>query len=123
MQRRSLVQASSSASLSSLPLVLATAAATLAAACSTAQPARRDMPSHMVEGTPMYDVLPLDGIPSIDEPVFVDAANAAGFMRDDEPVLGVVGAAGTAKCYSAWHLDAHEIVNDEIDGRPIAATW
>ena len=57
------------------------------------------------------------------EPVFVDAATAETFMKDDEPVLGVVGAGGTAKCDSAWHLDAHEIVNDELDGRPIAATW
>ncbi len=95
----------------------------LCLACSSAGRAERVMPSHLVEGTPMYDVLPLDGIPSIDEPVFVDALSADAFMRDNEPVLGVVGANGTAKCYSAWHLDGHEIVNDELDGRPIAATW
>lgn len=71
----------------------------------------------------MYRVLPPDGIPSIDAPRFVSADEADLFLRPDEPVLGVVGAAGTAKCYSAWHLDAHEIVNDELDGEPIAATW
>jgi hypothetical protein len=110
-------------SLGALATASSLAIVTLLSACSTAAPARRDMPSHLVEGTPMYDVLPLDGIPSIDEPVFVDAATASAFMRDDEPVLGVVGVAGTPKAYSAWHLDAHEIVNDELDGRPIAATW
>ena len=71
----------------------------------------------------MYEVLPLDGIPSIDEPVFVDAEAGSAFLLPGEPVLGVVGKDGTAKCYSAWHLDEHEIVNDTIDGEPIAATW
>lgn len=71
----------------------------------------------------MYDVLPLDGIPAIDAPEFVAAAQAAAFMVDDEPVIGVVGVDGTAKCYSAWHLDVHEIVNDTLDGNPIAVTW
>ena len=44
-------------------------------------------------------------------------------MQANETVLGVVGKNGTAKCYSAWQLDSHEIVNDELDGTPIAATW
>ena len=38
-------------------------------------------------------------------------------------MLGVVGRDGTPKAYSAWHLDEHEIVNDLLDGEPIAATW
>ena len=44
-------------------------------------------------------------------------------MLPDEPVLGVVGQDGTAVAYSAWQLDGHEIVNDVVDGVPIAATW
>ena len=71
----------------------------------------------------MYSVVPKDGIPAIDEPVFVSAADASSFMKDDETVLGVVGKDGTAKCYSAWQLDSHEIVNDTLDGTAIAATW
>jgi hypothetical protein len=90
-------------------------------ACSSAP--YREMPSRMVDGDPMYDVLPRDAIPSIDEPVFVSAEEAAAFMADDEPILGVVGANGEARAYSAWHLDAHEIVNDTLDGRPIMVTW
>ena len=53
--------------------------------------------------------------------VFEGEADA--FMDPDETVLGVVGADGTAKCYSAWQLDGHEIVNDVLDGQPITATW
>lgn len=84
---------------------------------------RREMPFTMIEGAPMYDVVPLDGIPSIDEPVFVSADEATSFMADEEPVLGVIGRDGTAKAYSSWQLEGHEIVNDLIDGEPYAVTW
>jgi hypothetical protein len=43
-------------------------------------------------------------------------------MAPDEPVIGVV-IGGTARAYSAWQLDAHEIVTDVIEGTAIAATW
>ena len=76
-----------------------------------------------IEGEPLIEVLPRDAIPSIDAPTYVSADEADAFMRADEPVLGVVGAEGTARAYSAWHLDHHEIVNDVLDGEPIAATW
>ena len=76
-----------------------------------------------IEGEPMYTVLPEDAIPSIDAPRFVGAEEAQAFLAEDEPVLGVVGRNGTAKAYSAWQLDHHEIVNDVIDGEPIAVTW
>ena len=88
-----------------------------------ARPERPEPPFEMVEGEPMYTVLPVDAIPAIDEPVFVSLLEAASFMSDDEPVLGIVGADGTAKCYSAWHLEEHEIVNDQLDGAAIAVTW
>ena len=84
---------------------------------------RRTFEHETIEGQPMYTVLAKDGIPAIDHPRFVDVVQALEFMQDDEPVLGVVGQDGTAKAYSAWLLDAHEIVNDDLDGEPIAATW
>jgi len=80
-------------------------------------------PYEMIEGEPMFTLLEEDGIPAIDEPTFVSADEALEWMDLDETVLGVVGADGTAKCYSAWQLDNHEIVNDELDGHAIAATW
>lgn len=88
-----------------------------------ARGARREPPFELVEGEPMYAVLPPDAIPAVDEPRFVPAEEAEVFLAPDEPVLGVVGADGTAKAYSAWHLEGHEIVNDTLDGEPIAATW
>ena len=71
----------------------------------------------------MYRVLERDGIPSIDQPRFLSVDAAFESMQPEEAVLGVVGPDGTAKAYSAWQLDAHEIVNDRIDGVAIAATW
>ena len=80
-------------------------------------------PYELVEGEPMYTVVPMDAIQAVDEPVFVSAVEADPFMQPEEPVLGVVGRDGTAKAYSAWQLEGHEIVNDVLDGEPIAATW
>jgi hypothetical protein len=75
-----------------------------------------------VKGKPMYTVLPFDAIPSIDAPVLVDAADGDRFMSAQEMVIGIVDG-GEARAYSAWHLDRHEIVNDVINGVPIAVTW
>ena len=95
------------------------------AACATPEPEkpRRELPHRLVEGVPMYDVLPRDGIPSIDEPTYVDAETGDAFMAPDEPVIGFVGREGTAVAWSVWLLERHEIVNDEIDGEPLAASW
>ncbi len=76
-----------------------------------------------IEGEPLFRVLPQDAIPALDEPRFVDAEEAREFMLPDEPVLGVIGARGTPRAYSAWVLDRHEIVNDWLDGLPLMATW
>jgi len=74
------------------------------------------------DGEPMYTVLPPDRIPAIRVPEFVTGEQADRLMAPDEPVLGVV-VDGDARAYSLWHLDRHEIVNDTIAGRAVAATW
>ncbi|MBP7777300.1 MAG: DUF3179 domain-containing protein [Acidobacteria bacterium] len=74
-----------------------------------------------IDGDPVVRGLPKDGIPAIDAPVFVTAAEAT-FMRDDEPVIGVADGQA-AKAYSTWLLNGHEIVNDTIGSRSIAVTW
>jgi len=71
----------------------------------------------------MYTVLPPDAIEAVDDPIFVSAEEADAFLAPEEPVLGVVGPDGTAKAFSAWQLEHHEIVNDTLDGEPIAVTW
>lgn len=75
-----------------------------------------------IGGEDVYQLLPVGAIPAIDDPEFVSGKNADRQMRAEEPVLGVV-IGGEARAYSLWQLDAHEIVNDEIDGSAIAATW
>jgi len=75
-----------------------------------------------VDGDDVYQVLPVGKIPAIDDPEFVRGAEADAQMKSNEPVLGVV-VDGDARAYSLWQLDAHEIVNDEIRGTAIAATW
>ena len=73
-------------------------------------------------GDEVYQVLPLGAIPAIDDPEFVSGKAADAQMKADEPVLGVV-VGDTARAYSLWQLDHHELVNDEIEGTAIAATW
>ena len=75
-----------------------------------------------IGGEDVYQLLPVGAIPAIDNPEFVSGAEADRQMRPEEPVLGVV-MGGEARAYSLWQLDAHEIVNDQIAGTAIAATW
>jgi hypothetical protein len=91
-----------------------------------AQPGEAQRPKPKVVATiggdEVYRVLPLGAIPAIDDPTFLSGEAANSQMRPEEPVLGIV-VDGTARAYSLWQLDAHEIVNDEIAGSAIAATW
>jgi hypothetical protein len=84
---------------------------------------RPEPEKEMIDGDPMYTVLPPDRIPAIRNPVFVSAEEAGAWMTDDELVMGVLGPDGEARAYSAWHLDHHEIVNDVIGDVPLAVTW
>lgn len=103
---------------------LAIAAALVGLAVTIPAEAQRPKPEVVatVGGDDVYQVLPVGAIPAIDDPTFVSGADANAQMSADEPVLGVV-LGGEARAYSLWQLDAHEIVNDEIKGTAIAATW
>ena len=61
-------------------------------------------------------------IEEISDPARLTVEEADALFLPEEPVLGVE-IAGEAVAYSLWHLDRHEIVNDLVGGRPIAATW
>ncbi|MDQ3163045.1 MAG: DUF3179 domain-containing protein [Actinomycetota bacterium] len=63
-----------------------------------------------------------DGIPPVDEPKPVDQEQAEEFLDDKEPVL-VAEAGGDARAYPVQILIWHEIVNDDLAGRPIAVTY
>jgi len=62
-----------------------------------------------------------DCIPSIDEPKFVPAG-AADFLAEEDIVMAIE-LAGEARAYPVAILNYHEIVNDEIAGRPVAVTY
>jgi hypothetical protein len=63
-----------------------------------------------------------DGIPPIDSPKFWDKEKATANYFEHEPVIAVeIG--GKAKAYPLSVLMFHEIVNDEINGVPISATY
>lgn len=63
-----------------------------------------------------------DGIPSIDDPTFLDAAEADQWLDDGDPVFGVARN-GDVRAYPQRVLVWHEIVNDVIDGEPLAVTY
>ncbi len=65
---------------------------------------------------------PKDGIPSIDDPTFVDVSSADGWLEPREPVM-VVRREGRVKAYPLRILIYHEIVNDRIAGLPVAVTY
>ena len=64
---------------------------------------------------------PKDGIPAIDQPRFIAAAEA-GDLVPHEPVISIQ-LGGEARAYPLRILIWHEIVNDTIAGVPIAVTW
>ena len=64
---------------------------------------------------------PPDGIPAIDEPQFLPAAEVE-WLADQEAVV-VVPIDADARAYPAQILIWHEIVNDIVGGVPIAITY
>lgn len=63
-----------------------------------------------------------DGIAPIDNPRFETVTQAATWLGDYSPVI-VVEISGEVRAYPLAVLIKHEIVNDQIAGEPIAATF
>ena len=76
----------------------------------------------MIQGFPLLTVLPMGAIPAVYNPRYVSVPEADRFIRPDEPILGITDGK-TAKAYSAWQLNHHEIVNDSLGELPLAVTW
>ncbi len=95
--------------LAALIVALATGSLTTALAAQ-----QQDMPEGYVQ------ILERGGIPAIDDPVYVPAAEAN--IRDEAWVLGVV-IDGQARAYSLELLNSHEVVNDTIGDTDFAAVW
>lgn len=65
---------------------------------------------------------PRDGIPAIDDPVFVSLAEASERFAPTEPVIGLE-INGEARAYPLQVLTWHEIANDVVGGVPVAVTY
>jgi hypothetical protein len=76
----------------------------------------------MVKGHLLYTVLKPGDIPAIFDPEFIPISQGDEYYHPEEPLMTVVYG-DSAKAYSTWHLDRHEIVNDRLNGRAIAVTW
>ncbi len=64
---------------------------------------------------------PKDGIPALLHPKFV-SADRAGFLQADDRVLALVYN-GEAKAYPIKILNWHEVVNDDIGGKPVFVSY
>ena len=75
---------------------------------------------------PYTDVLsggpPKDGIPAIDNPIFINVDEADQFLEDLEPVI-FLKIGEEARAYPLQILTWHEIVNDVVGGNPITVTF
>lgn len=65
--------------------------------------------------------VPLDGIPSLDDPPVVPAEEA-GYLNKNERVFGVV-VDGEARAYPHRFLSWHEMLNDVVGGEPVVLSY
>jgi hypothetical protein len=69
----------------------------------------------------LWGGVPRDGIPAINNPILVEAAEA-DFLSDADRVLGL-DRNGVTKAYPIRIMDRHEIVNDLFGEEPIVVTY
>ncbi len=65
--------------------------------------------------------VPLAGIPALDRPPVMQGRKAR-YLEDDERVFGVE-IEGRARAYPLRFLSWHELMNDEVGGRPITLSY
>src|SRR5918992_1109887 len=65
---------------------------------------------------------PKDGIPPVDRPKYVSAAEATKFLQEKDIVFGL-DYQGSIKAYPQKTLVWHEIVNDQVRGEKISITY
>ena len=84
---------------------------------------RTDFSQHSVPFEEIFSGgVPKDGIPPIDNPRFAPIAEVDRLYQGTEPVI-TVAIDGQAKAYPLGILMTHEIVNDELGGKPITVTY
>jgi hypothetical protein len=65
---------------------------------------------------------PKDGIRALDEPPFITIQEADDWLSDRDPVA-LMSLNGESKVYPLSIMIWHEIVNDQIGGRPVTVTF
>jgi len=79
-----------------------------------------------ISAIPFNEVLsggvPKDGIPALNNPRFESIADARTWLGDQSPVIALE-IDGVARAYPLAVLTWHEIVNDELNGTPVAVTF
>jgi hypothetical protein len=107
-----------------LPILAALALSVSAAQPAAGQPTHRNGFDITSSAVAKEEILaggpPRDGIPALDRPPAVRAAEAD--WPDDSFVLGV-HLAGEARAYPLGILTWHELVNDALGGRPILVSY
>lgn len=86
-------------------------------------------PKILYEGAPsrirpeeiVFGGVPLEGIPALDQPAHVPAAEAK-YLSDSERVFGV-SVGGEQRAYPLRILDWHEMLNDVVGGRPVTLSY
>jgi hypothetical protein len=82
-----------------------------------------DWNRHTVPYSELLALLPVrDGIPALDEPVFISNEEAAEWLAPQEPVIAYENN-GDARAYPLQIMTYHEIVNDEVGGDPVTVTF
>ena len=74
-------------------------------------------PNEVISGGP-----PPDGIPPVDEPLFVGVADNLELLPANEPVVALE-INGDARAYPIRAMVWHEIVNDTVGGVPVSVTY
>lgn len=74
-------------------------------------------PNEVISGGP-----PPDGIPPIDDPVFLDVVDNLELLPANEPVVALE-INGDARAYPIRAMVWHEIVNDTVGGVPVSVTY
>jgi len=64
---------------------------------------------------------PRDGIPSIDQPIFISSEKAT-FLKKSDRVLGIMFN-GISKAYAIRILNYHELVNDRFNQHPVIVSF
>ena len=110
-------------------IVAATLAATVTVAHANPSSWRYEWPDTNFDKTTVPDWTEIlsggpgkDDIPALDDPEFRSIASAKE-INDREPVISVEIDGAAARAYPIRYLTWHEIVNDVINGVPVAVTF